>query len=854
MDQSKNDLKQQALNYLRTICKPYAPIGIAITGPDQRHQLDDGSSYTTFWNENQSTLHLIYYSSIGSTKYKTFTLPPPKKTLPLHRQYWQAGFTIIPLKGKRPIHPNWQTTPYQTESDLLQLESEGLGNFGVLCQGWLIIDIDARNGGVESYQKLLQQLPELQHSGFIVKTGSGGGSQHIYYALPSSVPKLKSKHSDYPGIDFKTTGQVVGAGSIHPETKQPYEIEHGSPSTITEAPSRLIELLKREELSSQPKPMPKMVSTGDRTPQIIAMLEQINPDVGYEDWIRIGMGIHHETYGSETGYEIWYTWSSQGTKFKAKEMRSKWKSFSGGGVTFGTLISLAKAHGYVPTTLSCNNFQPVEKTVINQSPLHHKPTSSPSRSVQEEVDLENHPILKNVKGIDLTRPPGFVGEVAEWIDSQSVKPRKELAAACAIATVGNIGGVSVTDDGWSPYDIAQNQELITGRTSPNIFLFGVAESGTGKEAILQSAMKILGEVGLGPCIGGRFKSEQEVGRNVLEHQPVFYYLDEFGSQLTSVSNATKKGVTYLDNLIGTLMSIYSKSTGRFFLDRDVRREFLKKIDEEILRIEKHVKKNGDEMDDKSKQQIDRLRDKKKSMDNGINKPYLSIFGVTTPSTFDALVERENVTNGFMGRAIIIREMDTNPKSRRRHCRLPFSPRMFNTFNKMMARCDLTIGEERIEAKKEQIIPSDQEALEYLSDIEDYFYELGESQVGTTGLEAITARGREQVQKISLTLALENGQRTWEHVNWAFALVLRDIQTKINLALSNDDGDSAIELKVLERLRKAKGKPIGLNTILDRERTLKNKEKDVQRVLDKLQGEGVIKGEISKKNTVIYSIY
>ena len=327
MDQSTQDLKQQALSYLQTVCKEYAPLNLAITGSNHRHQLANGSSYTTFWEEGKCALNLIYYSRAGSKESKIFVLPPLQQTLPLHRQYWKAGFTIIPLKGKRPVHTNWPTTPYQTEPDLLQLESEGLGNFGVLCQGWLIIDIDARNGGVESYQKLLQPLPESQDSGFIVKTGSGGGSQHIYYVLPLNTPKLRSKHHDYPGIDFKTTGQVVGAGSIHPETKQPYEIEHGSPSTITEAPNRLIELLKLEEPSYQPKPMPHIRGTGDRTPQIMAMLEHINPDVGYEDWIRIGMGIHNETHGSETGYEIWYAWSSRGTKFQAKEMRTKWKSF-----------------------------------------------------------------------------------------------------------------------------------------------------------------------------------------------------------------------------------------------------------------------------------------------------------------------------------------------------------------------------------------------------------------------------------------------------------------------------------------------------------------------------------------------
>ena len=65
---------------------------------------------------------------------------------------------------------------------------------------------------------------------------------------------------------------------------------------------------------------------------------------------------------------------------------------------------------------------------------------------------------KHHKKIDLTNPPGLVGEVAEYINSQCLFPRENLAVASAIAAVGNIGGL--------------NHKLDGNRITPNVFLFG----------------------------------------------------------------------------------------------------------------------------------------------------------------------------------------------------------------------------------------------------------------------------------------------------------------------------------------------------------------------------------------------
>ena len=73
--------------------------------------------------------------------------------------------------------------------------------------------------------------------------------------------------------------------------------------------------------------------------QIKEGLEFINPDVGYDTWLKLGMAIHHELGGSSEGFDLYNVWSSNGTKYKGiAEMQRKWSSFgrnTSGRVTTG---------------------------------------------------------------------------------------------------------------------------------------------------------------------------------------------------------------------------------------------------------------------------------------------------------------------------------------------------------------------------------------------------------------------------------------------------------------------------------------------------------------------------------------
>jgi hypothetical protein len=62
--------------------------------------------------------------------------------------------------------------------------------------------------------------------------------------------------------------------------------------------------------------------------QMQELLEWLNPDMGRHQWIRVGMALHHETQGDDTGFELWNEWSSVGGKYQSGEdLRTQWDSF-----------------------------------------------------------------------------------------------------------------------------------------------------------------------------------------------------------------------------------------------------------------------------------------------------------------------------------------------------------------------------------------------------------------------------------------------------------------------------------------------------------------------------------------------
>jgi RecA-family ATPase len=80
------------------------------------------------------------------------------------------------------------------------------------------------------------------------------------------------------------------------------------------------------------------------------LLAYIPPsDLSYQEWVNIGMALKYESYD----FSDWDSWSQADSRYKAKEMESKWASFenSTGAPITGAFITLkAKEYGWTPRT------------------------------------------------------------------------------------------------------------------------------------------------------------------------------------------------------------------------------------------------------------------------------------------------------------------------------------------------------------------------------------------------------------------------------------------------------------------------------------------------------------------------
>ncbi len=435
----------------------------------------------------------------------------------------------------------------------------------------------------------------------------------------------------------------------------------------------------------------------------------------------------------------------------------------------------------------------------------------------------------SLAGVDLLNPPGFVGRVARWIEAQSRRPRLTISVASALTAIGNIGGLRYTDD--------------QDRVTTNLFTLCIAGSRTGKESMQQAVGEIHRAVGMAPATHGSIKSEQEIVRNLTRHQAALYVIDEIGILLQKIKNAQAKGgAAYLDGVIGMLMAAYSKADGFMLLTGDAKDDLRKALSQELSAVKRRL----DEGEDKPHilRRADDLERALDNLDNGLERPFLSMIGFTTPVTFDDLVDYQSATNGFIGRALLFNERDTAPRSKAAFRKAPMSDGL------RMALIQIATGGEyapddvggRVEYYGQRTaIPTTPEASEMLAQALDWMEDRAIDHKGKTGLEALYLGAYELVSKVSLILALQEGQRTADHVRWAFAMVRRDVEQKMRLVASNVDGSDMALFAKIANVIDGGGETIGV--IYNRLRSWKRPS--VDSALAKMQASGMVRQVVSK---------
>ena len=369
-------------------------------------------------------------------------------------ELFDKGYNIVPvLPGQKRMQlKNWTSITrdrVQVENWIATMPGH---NVGTLTKDTPFIDIDITDSVITSkiYMLLLSIFPKID-----ISTRTGKAPK---LAIPCMLPhgfkpfkKLKSNiYTEVAsGIDqaveILADGQMCLMKGIHPDTQAPYTWDSEEVPNVQDLPTltpRVIDMLfeKFEELAAkkvasgawilksestasshenlQPaqKKKRKKPKTRYTIPQLQAVLNDI-PELNHDDWLKLGMGLHHQFEGGPAGEMLWKYFSAKTpTTYNADEIHARYATLNkdkhSAGITIGSVINfrnvaLAKKE---PTPI----FELTDPTVLEPTitPLEREPTHA---QIQEQVQAQVQVQSSNLSALSAV-------EIAQQAEATGILP------------------------------------------------------------------------------------------------------------------------------------------------------------------------------------------------------------------------------------------------------------------------------------------------------------------------------------------------------------------------------------------------------------------------------------------------
>lgn len=265
--------------------------------------------------------------------------------------YAKHDLNLTPLNGKVPLLDDWTSKRIKYSS--LQKHNGNLG--WVIGSDYLVIDVDPKNGGKDSFNSLCRML-KLDIDATVI-TPSGGF--HCYMELPEDVvaSALRKTLTEFPGIDFLKLGnQVAIAGSTIGDKRYSFA-DKTKRLYFQKMPQALLDRLEygtknnSKENSKEKKPR-EFSRQGENITQaqLEGYLAKLSPDMPHDEWMKIGLAcFNHDPLDSWTAFE---EWSAKSEKYDERMLRAKYNNFRKGAkegqqqISIGTLIYEAQKADY----------------------------------------------------------------------------------------------------------------------------------------------------------------------------------------------------------------------------------------------------------------------------------------------------------------------------------------------------------------------------------------------------------------------------------------------------------------------------------------------------------------------------
>jgi hypothetical protein len=271
-------------------------------------------------------------------------------------RYALLGWHVLPLNPgtKKPLGRLVRNGFHDATTDADQIRawwtSEPTANVGIALKasGLVAVDIDPRNGGLETMERL-EALHGPVTSDVLAYTGGGGEHRVFAAALVEHLPGKLG-----PGVDLKADGYIAVeptfAPLAEPPHSKPYMWEASSDPLDGVVPSTLpawIRDMSRTAPSLPAVTAPVHPINPQRRADAEHALQHINAD-DRDTWVQVGQAISNEMPGAD-GFALWDAWSQQSSKYDAQDQLRVWRSFKPrglAGVGLNTVFKMAQDSGW----------------------------------------------------------------------------------------------------------------------------------------------------------------------------------------------------------------------------------------------------------------------------------------------------------------------------------------------------------------------------------------------------------------------------------------------------------------------------------------------------------------------------
>jgi len=410
-------------------------------------------------------------------------------------------------------------------------------------------------------------------------------------------------------LEVLCLGQQFVAYATHPDTGAPYawpdegladldisdlpEITaDAAASFLDEAYGLLPEALRQRGLTTASSTAEHLRSHSQigTLPAIASALAWLpNAELDYDSWMRVGMALKGALGGA--GADAFADWSAQAAKDVPATTAKAWASFKPDRIGAGTIYHLAMERGWQPDAslcldgaAACDGEHPaaglLSRLGVQSDQGGDTPASPP---------------------FTLVMPDGLVGDLANYMLATARRPQPLLSLGASLCAIGALMG---------------RQYRTTSNLRSNLYVVGIADSGSGKNHAREIINETFFEAGLAHHLGGNKIASGAGLLTALHRQPaILFQIDEFGMFLAAAADR-KRSPRHITEILDNMTELYT-AAGGIFLGAE------------------YANRDG----------TNERRD--------INQPCLCVYGTTTPLHFWGALQGANVVDGSLARFLIL---------------------------------------------------------------------------------------------------------------------------------------------------------------------------------------------------------